>query len=335
MIPSDTELTPELFFELLNEARENPQVEAQLDHHWFDFGKYEGTDFIIVDSHEAIGALTAVVNGYTGNLNLAVVWKFEELNSELNKAETELEKALIEHPEHLGTHGRLRDRVEKLLNLSAYLRWLHQNNIDEVDIDKFGIEIGFNDEYSMCCHCYQEVVRTSPDSYSWTPPLLTDEGYVCDQCASNYSDYVLEEYKNVQKSIPEQFSTSELGLVKINEDSYQNGLHYGMDDTPEPIIKNLNNADIDVWFKVYPSQFNIDFDVYVKEADEEKAIEILSGTNTYQGFSSAGNCEKALKEATAKMSELSGEGIKYAQINSDGTADVRLVSNEDFVKGIK
>jgi hypothetical protein len=42
-----------------------------------------------------------------------------------------------------------------------------------------------------------------------------------------------------------------------------------------------------------------------------------------------------LKDAAEKMGKLSGTGIRYAECKEDGTADVRLMSQEEFVKGIR
>lgn len=326
--------TKEEFFDKLYEYyREGGDAHFLDDIHT---GKYEGEDFLIVHNHETLVSLGAWINGYEGDLDLAVVWGFESLNSELDKAEKELESV---NPEHLGTKYRLEKRIKQLLNLSTYLRWIEANELETVSLDDLGIEVGFSDEYDRCCgscNGCENIVRTSPDSYSWTPPLYVDcEGYACDECAPDYSEYVLEEFCNVAKSIPDQFDTGELGLVQINEDSFQNGMHYGMDDSPEPIIKKMNEAGIDVWFKVHPSQFYIDFDVYVREADKDKAVEVLSNTDTYQGHSTAGNLEKGLREASKQMGELQGEGVRYSKVNADGTAETRLVSKEEFIKGIK
>jgi pyridoxine/pyridoxamine 5'-phosphate oxidase len=41
----------------------------------------------------------------------------------------------------------------------------------------------------------------------------------------------------------------------------------------------------------------------------------------------------AMQDASLKMSRLSGDGVKVATCNPDGTADVRMVSNEDFIAG--
>ena len=43
----------------------------------------------------------------------------------------------------------------------------------------------------------------------------------------------------------------------------------------------------------------------------------------------------ALQDATAQMSKLQGEGIRYAECKEDGTADVRMVSPAEFIEGIK
>jgi hypothetical protein len=293
-------------------------------------GEYEGKTFAIFEGWEQLEQLVAYANGFEGLKGSKPYLKSgQSLHDKYLEA-----KALSEaNPDHWGYK---RDK-EVALTHSLYAQYMAGIE-DPISLDSFeDLDWGFSDEYDICCNC-SNVIRTSPDSYSWTAPLFLDcEGYVCDDCVAtgNYNDYILEEFCNVEKSIPDQFNLDDLGLVKINDDSYQNGLHYGMDDSPKPIIKRLNDEGIDVWFKVYPSQFNVDFDVYVKAEHKDRAKDILSNTNTYQGFSSAGNCEKALKAASTAMDNLEGEGIKYAKINSDGTANVRLVSPEEFIKGIK
>jgi len=332
----DRELTIETFWKLIPEGvHDNIYIRCGTD-------PYDRSRWMIVfDAWRDVAVINTVINGWEGGDIVELGYK-QELNDELNKAELELEKTLKENPNHLGTVSRLESRIKGLLNLSAYKRWMLDNGFEEISIDDFDFDWGFSDEFSECCNngngC-QNIVRTKPDSYCWTPPLWIDcEGYACEECVESgeFDEYVLDEYKNEQKSIPEDFDISRLGLVQINDETYENGMHYGMDDSPEPIIEKLNKEGIDVWFKVYPSQFYCSFDVYVKEEDGERGKSILDGVDTYQGYSTAGNCEKALKEASAKMAELpDNEGVKYAKCNADGTADVRLVSQEEFVKGIK
>lgn len=46
--------------------------------------------------------------------------------------------------------------------------------------------------------------------------------------------------------------------------------------------------------------------------------------------------EEGLKAASRAMSELpDDQGIKYAKVNADGSADVRIVNSEEFISGIK
>jgi len=277
-----------------------------------------------------------MINGYKGSVDPFIELYYKDnLNEEINKAETQLEEELKENPNHLGTHSRLRARIDALMNLSAYKRWLHNNEIEEKSIEDFGIEVGFSDEYSLCCECYEAVVRTSPDSYCWTPPLFIDcEGYVCDDCAKNYKDYVLEEYSNVQKHVPDQFDMQELGLVKVNDSSYENGLYGGQTDDPKKIIEALNSQNINCWFKVYPNQFDVHFDAYVKEDDLDKAKEVLENLDVYIGYDPAENLKKCLQNCKVGSSE---QGIVYNKCDiSTGNVETRIISEEDFIeRGIK
>jgi hypothetical protein len=310
--------------------------QGKFDRLQIELGKYRGDDMLIVESWEDLAILTALFNGYTGELYpFTNLFRNEDPEAELDKAKKQLEVLTKETPVPNGRHYTLESRIRALQNVISYRAWLEVNDKD-LSIEDFGIEVGFSDEYCMCRDCYSTIVRTSPDSYSWTPPLETDEGYVCDDCAPNYSEYILEEFCNVQKSIPDQFDVKDLGLVKVNDSSYQNGFHNGMDDSPEPIIKKFNDKDIDVWFKVYPSQFYLEFDVYVKEENELAARDLLNNINPYQGYSTSGNLAKGLKQASLDLASLNGDGIKYASISSDGSVTAKIIDPDTFVKkGIK
>jgi hypothetical protein len=66
------------------------------------------------------------------------------------------------------------------------------------------------------------------------------------------------------------------------------------------VIKALNAVGIDCWFRVYPSQFYVEFDVFVMADDLLQARDVFAATDTYQGFSTAGRMEAALKGLAAK-----------------------------------
>ena len=55
-----------------------------------------------------------------------------------------------------------------------------------------------------------------------------------------------------------------------------------------------------------------------------------------RGADPAEAMQRGLQDATAKMAKLpEGPGVRYASIQGDGTAKVRLVSPQEFVEGIK
>lgn len=318
------ELDKDTFFDLVDQY-ENKHCCSGIR-----IGEYEGDTFAIFDSWETVEGFEAFINGFEGLKGSKPYLKNGESIHDKYLALKAESKA---NPDHWG----LKSQVEVALSHFLYAQYLASNNIDPVGISDFGVEWGFSDEYDTCCHC-GAVIRVSPDSYSWTPPLFVDcEGYACDQCCESgqFDDYVLDTYKNEQKSIPDSFDLDRLGLVQINDESLENGWYGGQCDTPEPIIEALNAQDIDVWFKVYPRQFDLSFDVFVQAENEERAKEILSGTDTTTDEDPADVLKRGLEAASEAMKDIQGEGIKYSKINADGSASVRLVSPEEFVKGIK
>lgn len=293
-------------------------------------GQYEGKTFAIFEGWEQVEGFCAFINGFEG---LKGSKPYLREGETLHGKYTEACQLVEANPDN----WNYKRAKETALSHFLYSQYLASNKIDPIGLDDFeDLDWGFSDEYDVCCHCGTEVIRTSPDSYSWTPPLFVDcEGYVCPTCAPEFTDYVKDSYKNEAKSIPDDFSTEDMGLVKVNSESFENGLYGGQCDEPKPIIEALNNEDIDVWFKVYPGQFDVSFDVYVESDNLERAINILNGTDTKAAEDPAILMERGLRAASAQMSNLQGDGIKYSKINADGTASTRLVSQEEFIKGIK
>lgn len=158
-------------------------------------------------------------------------------------------------------------------------------------------DYGFADEYSTCDEC-GKIIHTGPDSYSWSPDyvILNECELIHVDCVDTES--VLEEYKNKNKALPDviQSRAIESGLlVELSDYEYSNGLHSGMNDDPSIIIKTFNRAGIDLWFNVNPSQFYVDFTVLVHPDNKDRAGEILSHLDVYQGYDTASEMEKALK----------------------------------------
>lgn len=177
---------------------------------------------------------------------------------------------------------------------------------------------GFSDEYSTCSNC-GKILRTSPDSYCWTPDYIqTEDGELfCMDCI-DLND-ILEEYANKLKSLPYEIQKQAINqdlLIELDF-KYENGLHSGMNDDPKIIIKTFKKAGIDLWFNVNPSQFYVEFTILVNPENKESAIEILSHLDVYQGYDTASEMSKA----------LSGKHSDYI------TKKTYTISQEDFIKG--
>jgi len=184
-------------------------------------------------------------------------------------------------------------------------------------------EFVFSDEYDVCSQCYQ-VVRTSPDSYSWQPNyIITDEGVTHVDCIDedDLTDY-LETHKG--SVIPEVLLQKIHGLSTVpiaSEDGdvfeYSNGFHPGQNDDPEIITRALNQAGILVWYEYDPSQFYVDFRPLVAEPDVPRAQEILAKLNAYQGYDLATEMSKALR----------GEHSDHIRVTT------RTITPEEFING--
>jgi hypothetical protein len=209
--------------------------------------------------------------------------------------------------------------------------------LEEQGIDSWG----FGDEYDLCYHC-MSVIRTSPDCWTWTPEFhdFEDTGErVCLECIENSEEYqqrYIEDVKNQLKGC-NLIDPEDVGFESIGE-QFSVGMYEHSNDDPEKILERLNEQDIDVLFELSPGQFDTGFKVYVPEDQVDKAITVLNEESVKYPFgkSPADMMKKALKDADRKARELEGQpGITYSKMKSDGTADVRKVSEEEFVKGIK
>jgi len=285
-------------------------------------GSYEGDDFLIVESWNQLANLEAALNGWKGG---RVKYLF---SGDKEKLQEQANKSL--------------DKDNVYSNTLSYINWLDNleaNRDLETPIaelgDFFSDNWGFDDEYSLCaCGNCNSVVRISADSYNWMPPLDLGEGYISDDCVTSgeYDDEILEHYANKCMSIPDVRSPEDLGLEKINDDSFENGLYGGQRDTPEPIIEALSNKGIDVWFKVYKGQFDISFDVYVKSNDVRQAIDILNNTNTKLGYDPAIQVQRALKSISCVSSNTDGIVVNKVD-TSTGTVNTKVISKQDFIDG--
>ena len=253
------ELNRERVFEIVRKGDLNV-FESSLD----------GEPFLIFGGSEDYVNFNARLNGCNFPVSKIDISVQTTISVEIQKCKD----VLASDPENQVQKKRLKDLNTWLL----YEQHLATNDAEEVCLDDFNIEYGFSDEYSTCieCNC---AIRIHPDSCEWTAPLFVEgEGVVCDECADSgrWDDHVLDEYKNCAKTVPECIDLGRLNLVQVEGRSFQNGVHEGMTDDPNDVIQLLNENDIDCWFVASPSQFYVEFNVWVVEENLQKAQTLLS-----------------------------------------------------------
>jgi len=158
--------------------------------------------------------------------------------------------------------------------------------VDFIEANYDGVLVEWNDEWATCCECYRGI-KTNPSSYGWEPSFITtDYGYVCHECCKEDPEYLIEEYMNdFNRAIPNwAIKLIENEGFKCLEDDemtcsrFQNGFHYGMNDTPEKIIKEIEeefelkhiNDLFDYIFAIASnSQFYVDFTIFLRKIKED------------------------------------------------------------------
>ncbi|MHA2094586.1 MAG: hypothetical protein ACW98F_08155 [Candidatus Hodarchaeales archaeon] len=216
-------------------------------------------------------------------------------------------------------------------------------------------EWGFSDEYNICQEC-DNVLRTSPDSYHWTPDYYQDpEGcQFCKECCDN-GDLIEYSIQHTQENIDNGIEPNSLAWIFDLEDTWHiidsdpdssyssrwvNGLHGGQKDSPlkqGQIVRELKDNDgqsiFEIVFRVYPSQFDTEWDCYIRinpnlpalthlYLDLEKYIEYFRDKfNSPEGqykHDPAKLMEKALKQDKPAYSTIS-TNYETGEIDIAGT----------------
>lgn len=199
-------------------------------------------------------------------------------------------------------------------------------------------ELEWEDEWTTCS-CCGNAIRTQADSYGWTRSYhMAECEIICCECIPKQAAAVLEDYvADSRKAIAHSLgiNPSNHGFVKVDME-FQNGLHPGQDSDPKKIAAALEKRGIDRYVFTLDSvgQFDATFSVWVDES-QQHLVGNLSESET-DGPSVSEALKRGLQSASVQMASLpDGSGIKYASIKPDGTADVRIVSEKEFIEGIK
>ena len=113
-------------------------------------------------------------------------------------------------------------------------------------LEKLGCSIEWEDEWTTC-EC-GKAVRTSPDSYGWTPYYVVydDCEVVCGDCIKeDISEYLEHCQNDPDKAILPQFNINlaEHGYEQYNGE-FETGLHTGQDDDPHKIALILKEEGV-------------------------------------------------------------------------------------------
>jgi hypothetical protein len=222
---------------------------------------------------------------------------------------------LFEHSLHIGEYdGAMFIIFDSWSEVEYIEQWLADNR---PDMDINDLDWGFCDEYDICSDCFN-IIRTSPDSYSWQPEYDIDEyGIFCSDCIQNSPEYYLDNRINQNKLVNEYMvDPSEHGWTMVDIE-YANGYHYGQNDNPNAIIESLNEHNIDCLFTGNVGQFDVHFNVWVKSEVAHFAKYILSNSNVELPYDQATELAKALK----------GEHSDYITVKE------YTLSQEDFIAG--
>lgn len=210
---------------------------------------------------------------------------------------------------------------------------------DSALVELFGDNWGFSDEYTTCGECYG-VIRTSPDSYGWTPDFwFSEEGYTCGDCVKkDYADdYVVWLIAQAEEGTAvgcHLLDPSDYAFVKVAE-RLENGMHPGQADNPIEIATWGNENGLQVVFVVRPGQFDVSFDVWVRNAE---ATELGCQAQQLNEEQLRQVKDALFFDAEADYPELRHEFQEYptpAQRMQEGLKNpsVHTVSKEDFVAG--
>ena len=118
-------------------------------------------------------------------------------------------------------------------------------------------------------------VRTSPDSYSWTPSyLITEDGDVLtrEDSAEEWINYVkCSDWCHTPRALPSWINPEEYGFKAYREEVYQSGLHRGMNDDPKEVLVEIFGEDgnSEVVFTCEQSQFYVEWKAWVKLEEEQ------------------------------------------------------------------
>lgn len=140
--------------------------------------------------------------------------------------------------------------------------------------ERMGIECEWSDEWCSCSNC-GKLVRTSADSYGWTPSYTLGDGELnCHECLEEDPESHLEslEGNSDTANTISSIDPEDHGYFKINEYSFVTGWFSGQTDDPRKVAKELEAKGIKRYLFNIDNvrQFDSRWSVYVHESEVNK-----------------------------------------------------------------
>lgn len=161
-------------------------------------------------------------------------------------------------------NGDLSPILDELDNALVEAGFDNYNRFEDI----IGMEWGFSDEYTTCSDC-DHVIKTSPNSYFWTPDYFIGDGFIiCNQCFNATEDYqiaYLEDLINSPDKANQLLNVNQLenfGFVRLDEEWV--GTFEYLDD-PRKIFRELSEKYEDVVFSITDvGQFHTNYTAFVR-----------------------------------------------------------------------
>jgi hypothetical protein len=153
--------------------------------------------------------------------------------------------------------------------------WNNVNDKIPNFIENCGYEIGYEDEYTLCCNC-NRACQLYPNFYGDEPDwmIINNCEVVCKECIEDLIEDIIKEYSNnYRKAVYNWFYPylEKNNFVCYSPDEYckrfESGFHYGQNDNPRVISQEIeeNLPEYDYIFMIDGiGQFDIQWNVFLK-----------------------------------------------------------------------
>lgn len=204
--------------------------------------------------------------------------------------------------------------------------------------------IEWHDEWDQCREC-SGAVRTSPDSYGWTPRywIQPEHGLICQSCLEGPKESsvwppAMDAYIAFLKGNASAALTfggdrvlRSYGYKKL--DDYQRGFHRGQSDNPERIGASLREHGVRDFIVCLDSvgQFDADFSVWVPQNAEVSLADTEVRDPPGQG--PAEMMERALMGIDHGDPAGDRSGTLLVRLLPDGTSETHRLTDEELISG--